>query len=73
MALAETIDKQLYSELADLGQHPPGEDPSLGAFYQAVVGMVDDGHPIVGIINKASLQRPLTAKHVANLLFRGVQ
>jgi len=71
----QTIDNNLYNELVEQSLHPPGEDPSLGAFYQAVVEIINDNHhPLSTLIGETRQLRPqLTVKHFVNLLFRGIQ
>lgn len=69
------LDSDLYAELVDQGENPPGGDHSLGAFYKAVVAITDNGNThVADLLNQTRQHRPdITTKHLANLLFRGIQ
>lgn len=69
-----SFDPNLLNELLDLAHNPPGGDPVLGAFYTAVVEMVENNEPIAKILINVKKKRPeITYKHLTNLLFRAYQ
>lgn len=69
-----SFDPSLLSELLDLAHNPPGADPVLGAFYKAIVEMVESGKLIAKILMEVKRKRPdITHKHLSYLLFRTYQ
>lgn len=72
--MKDIFDPNLLNELLDAAHNPPGGDPTLGAFYTAVVELVEDNKPIAKILMEVKRKRPeITYKHLTNLLFRVYQ
>lgn len=72
--ITETITPSLYNELVNQSDNPPGNDPVLGSYYQAIVIGIDQTTPIAGFLKGVQDKRPgLTDKHFVNLLYRTYQ
>jgi len=63
----------VIAEFADLAAHPPGKDPYMGAFYEAMGALIQKNGDVEQLITETLQERDITPKHLANLLFRGVQ
>ena len=61
-------------EFVRLAQHPPGNDPYMGAFYEAVADLDQHDAGVEQFITQVLQKRSsITPTHFANLIYRGVQ
>lgn len=68
------FDPNLLNELLDLAHNPPGGDVVLGAFYTALVELIEKNHKIAKILMDVKRKRPeITYKHLSYLIFRAYQ
>lgn len=69
-----TFDQNILNELIDQSHNPPGKDPTVGAFYGAILQMIDNHTSMRKLLKEIKLSRfDITDKHFVNLLYRAYQ